>query len=186
MAQYKRQTAMKTGPGPGGGMGVMQKPKDLKKTVSFIWGYLKRRKLALILAGIMVLVNIGASLAGTAMLQPIIDRFLQPAVEISVAARFAGLFRGVVTLLCIYMASVGASYLQIRLMMQVAQHSINDLRHSLFDHLQDLSIRYYDTHTHGEMMSRFSNDVDTLNDALQNSLTSLFSSVITLASSGLC
>ena len=66
-------------------------------------------------------------------------------------------------------------------MLSATQRSINDLRRELFDHLQDLSVRYYDTHTHGEMMSRFSNDVDTLNDALANSLTSLFSSVITLA-----
>ena len=114
------------------------------------------------------------------MLQPIIDNFLEPVAEIPLAARFTGLFQGVITLLCIYLVAVCASYLQTRLMLTVTQRSINDLRRELFDHLQDLSVRYYDTHTHGEMMSRFSNDVDTLNDALANSLTSLFSSVIAL------
>lgn len=157
-----------------------RKPKNFGASVAFVWSYLKRRKAMLFLAAVMVVVNIGASLAGTAMLQPIIDNFLQPVEQIPVAARLAGLFKGVLTLLCIYLAGVLASYLQTRLMLSATQRSINDLRRELFDHLQDLSVRYYDTHTHGEMMSRFSNDVDTLNDALANSLTSLFSSVITL------
>ena len=160
---------------------AIRKPKNFGASVSFVWSYLKRRKAMLFLAAVMVVVNIGASLAGTAMLQPIIDNFLQPVEQIPVAARFAGLLKGVLTLLCIYLAGVCAGYLQIRLMLSATQRSINDLRRELFDHLQDLSVRYYDTHTHGEMMSRFSNDVDTLNDALANSLTSLFSSVITLA-----
>ena len=162
---------------------ALEKPKNFRGTIAFVWSYLRRRKLVLILAAVMVLLNIGASLAGTAMLQPIIDRFLEPATAggLTVAARFAGLARGVATLLCIYLVSVAASYLQMRLMLFSTQRSINDLRRDLFDHLQELSVRYYDTHTHGEMMSRFSNDVDTLNDALMNSLTSLFSSVITLA-----
>ncbi|WP_368233783.1 ABC transporter ATP-binding protein [Anaerotruncus rubiinfantis] len=160
---------------------AMQKPKNFKLSIAFVWGYLKRRKVLLILAGFMVFLNIGASLAGTAMLQPIIDNFLQPVHEITATQRYAGLASGVLTLLCIYLVSVAASYLQSKLMLNVTQGSINDLRRELFDHLQELSVRYYDTHTHGEMMSRFSNDVDTLNDALSNSLTSLFSSVITLA-----
>ena len=151
----------------------------------FIWSYLKQRQGLLTLAAVMVLLNIGASLAGTAMLQPIIDRFLEPATSghLEISARIAGLFRGALTLLSIYLVAVFAGYLQMRLMLVVTQRSINDLRRDLFDHLQELSVRYYDTHTHGEMMSRFSNDVDTLNDALSNSLTSLFSSVITLAQS---
>ncbi len=160
---------------------AIRKPKNFGASVAFVWSYLRRKKGMLFLAAVMVIVNIGASLAGTAMLQPIIDNFLQPVEQIPVAARLSGLLKGVITLLCIYLAGVCASYLQTRLMLSATQRSINDLRRELFDHLQDLSVRYYDTHTHGEMMSRFSNDVDTLNDALANSLTSLFSSVITLS-----
>ena len=131
---------------------AIRKPKNFGASVSFVWSYLKRRKAMLFLAAVMVVVNIGASLAGTAMLQPIIDNFLQPVEQIPVAARFAGLLKGVLTLLCIYLAGVCAGYLQIRLMLSATQRSINDLRRELFDHLQDLSVRYYDTHTHGEMM----------------------------------
>lgn len=175
----KQQTNMGGSHGPGQGR-IIQKPKNFKKTAVFIWGYLRQRKGMLILAAIMLLVNIGASLCATAALQPIIDNFLQPEIPLDAAARTAGLLSGVALLAGIYLVSVVASYLQVRFMMLVTQRSINDLRRELFDHLQELSVGYYDTHTHGEMMSRFSNDVDTLNDALANSLTSLFSSVITL------
>lgn len=160
---------------------AFQKPKKIKQTLGFIWGFLKQRRAALITALFMVLLNIWASLGATAYLQPIIDTFLQPVSgNLTVAERFAGLARGVIILLCIHLVAVIASYAQTRIMIHVTQSSINGLRRSLFSHLQELSVHYYDTHTHGEMMSRFSNDVDTLNDALANSLTSLFSSVVTL------
>ena len=160
---------------------AFQKPKNVRVTLKFIWGFLKTKQIALITALLMVLLNIGASLGATAYLQPLIDTFLQPiSGNPSIAERFAGLARGVVVLLCIHLIAVVASYVQTRIMIHVTQTSISNLRRDLFSHLQDLSVRYYDTHTHGEMMSRFSNDVDTLNDALANSLTALFSSVITL------
>lgn len=166
---------------PHGKQQAFQKPKNIKATLLFLWGFLKTKRIALVTAFIMVLLNIGSSLAATAYLQPIIDTFLQPVSgNPSIAERFAGLGRGVLILLCIYLVAIFASYLQMRIMIRITQDSISNLRRDLFRHLQDLSVRYYDTHTHGEMMSRFSNDMDTLNDALANSLTSLFSSVITL------
>lgn len=160
---------------------ALQKPKDFKGAIMFVWAYLKKHWGVMIIAAIMVLLNIGAMLAATSYLQPIIDNFLEPLTGgLTIADRFAGLARSVVVLLSIYLVSVIAGYLQTRLMLTVTQHSINELRRDLFEHLQSLPISYYDTHTHGEMMSRFSNDVDTLNDALSNSLTSFFSSAITL------
>lgn len=170
-------------PGPGARKGVrMEKPKNTRKTLAGLWQYLRRYRFLLAVAFAMVLLNIGASLAATSYLQPIIDNFLQPVGGgLSAAARLQGLTRGATVLFCIYLVSCAAAYGQSRLMVHIAQHTINDVRQDLFKHLQTLSIRYFDTHTHGEIMSRFTNDVDTLNDALQNGLTTLFSSVITLA-----
>lgn len=170
-------------PGPGHRKGVrIEKPKNTKKTLKSLWGYLSRYKLLLVIAFAMVLLNIGASLAATSYLQPIIDNFLQPVNgDPTVAARLAGLTHGAAVLFSIFLVSCAAAYFQSRLMVHIAQHTINDVRQDLFCHLQTLSIRYFDTRTHGEVMSRFTNDVDTLNDALQNGLTTLFSSVITLA-----
>ena len=105
------QSTMGGGHGPGRARAI-QKPKDFKGTVKFVWGYLKQRKALLFLAGAMVLINIAASLAGTSYLQPIIDNFLDPIYgNPTVAQRFAGLFRGIITLGCIYLVSVAASYL---------------------------------------------------------------------------
>ncbi len=170
---------------PGGGPGrgpnmVINKPKDFKRAVKFLWKYLKKNKFFMVLAFILVFINIIASLNATAYLQPIIDNFLDMELSLSLSERLNGLFNGVLTLLCIYLVSVFAQYFQSRIMIKVTQGTIRDLREDLFNHLQTLSVRYYDTHTNGEIMSRFTNDVDTLNDALNNSLTSLFSSAITL------
>lgn len=174
---------MAKGGGPGRHMAKpMEKPKNLKATVIFIWAYLKNKKVLLALAGLMVIINMGGALAGTAVLQPIIDNFLDPIKgNPTIEERFAGLARGIGLLGLIYVATVFGAYFQNRIMVHIAQKSINELRKDLFNHLQKLPLRYYDTRTHGEVMSRFSNDVDTLQDAVSNSLTSLFSSVITLA-----
>lgn len=173
--------ARRPGGGPGRGPNmVMQKPKDFKRAVKFIWKYLKKNKYLMFLAFTLVFINIIASLNATAYLQPIIDNFLDMELDLSVSERLSGLFKGACTLLLIYLVSVFAQYFQSRIMIKVTQGTIRDLREDLFNHLQTLSVRYYDTHTNGEIMSRFTNDVDTLNDALNNSLTSLFSSAITL------
>lgn len=160
---------------------MLRKPKNFKRAFLGIWGYLKHRKLLLFLAFLLSLVNIAASLSATAYLQPLIDNFLQPvSAGLSAAERLSGLARGVAVLFLIYLVSVFAAYFQTRLMMTLSQHTINEVRRDLFDHLQTLSVRYFDTHPNGEIMSRFTNDVDTLNDALQNSLMTFFSSVITI------
>lgn len=177
--------AMQPNRRPGGGPGrgpnmTMQKPKNFRKTIKFLWQYLKQSGFLMFIAFGMVVVNIIATLQATAYLQPIIDNFLESDLPLSNLERYSGLARGVIILACIYLAAVIAQYLQSRLMIRVTQNTIRNLRADLFNHLQTLSIKYYDTHTNGEIMSRFTNDVDTLNDALNNSLTSLFSSVITL------
>ena len=176
------------GPGPrrpGGGPGrganmVIQKPRDFKRAVKFIWRYIKKSKFVILLAFSLVLINIFSTLSATNTLQPIIDNFLDMELDITKAERISGLFSGALTLLCFYLLSVLAQYFQQRIMVKVTQTTIRDLREDLFSHLQTLGVRYYDTHTNGEIMSRFTNDVDTLNEALNNSLTALFSSVITL------
>lgn len=168
--------------GPGGAAMMVEKPQSIRRSLTFLWKYLQHRKGLLALAFAMVLLNTGASLAGTNYLQPIIDNFLDPATAAAgAAARLSGLARGVAVLSCIYLVSVVASYLQSRLMVRVSQTTINQVRRDLFNHLQGLSVRYFDSRTTGDVMSRFTNDVDTLNEALQNGLTTLFSSSITVA-----
>lgn len=160
---------------------AMQKPKDMKKSLFFIWKYIKTQKLEIFFAALMMLINIFTSLQATNRLQPIIDNFLQPITgNPTVAERMAGLLSGIIGIGIFYLISVIAAYLQSRLMLHATQKIINRLRNDLFSHLQTLPIKYYDSHTHGELMSRFTNDVDTLNDALSNSLITLLSCSLTL------
>lgn len=162
---------------------TVQKPKQWKRTITYLWKYLAPKKFLLLLAFLCVLVNIAASLGATAYLEPMIDQFLQPSNNtLTLAQRFAGLAHGTVVLSVIYLIAVLAGYGQSKIMLDIAQHTIYDIRTHLFEHVQSLSIQYHDTHTTGEMMSRFSNDVDTLNDALQNSMVMFFSSVVTIIS----
>jgi len=160
---------------------AVQKPKQWRRTIAYLWRYLAPKKFLLALAFFLILVNIATSLGGTAYLQPVIDDVLQPAsTALTLEERFAGLVHGTIVLSVIYFISVVAAYGQNKIMLDIAQQTIYDIRMHLFKHVQLLSIHYHDTHTTGEMMSRFSNDVDTLSDALQNSLLMFFSSVITI------
>ncbi len=160
---------------------TVQKPKQWKRTLTYLWRYLAPKKFSLVLAFLLVLVNIATSLGATAYLQPLIDNFLQPSSNVlTVEERFTGLAHGTIVLSLIYFVSVVAAYGQSKIMLHIAQQTIYDIRTHLFEHVQALSVHYHDTHTTGEMMSRFSNDVDTLNDALQNSMLMFFSSVITI------
>ena len=83
-------------------------------------------------------------------------------------------------LACVYLSGVACTYLQMRLMISVAQTALTDIRRDLFHHMQDLPISFFDAHTHGELMSRYTNDVDTLREALSNSVVQMLSSGITV------
>jgi ATP-binding cassette subfamily B protein len=160
------------GPGPGP-RGHFEKPKDARQTVFRLLGYLKPRKFALMLVIVLMLLSTGSSLAGSYFLKPLINNYILP-------GDFAGLARNLVILAGIYIAGAAASYGQTRIMVQVAQRTGNTLRRELFARLQSLSLRYSDKHSHGELMSRFTNDIDNIQMALDQSTVQLLSSAIML------
>ncbi len=177
MAEQKTtQTAPKMGgPGPHGGpRGGFQKPKHLKKTVRRLLGYLAHRPVLLALAILCLLVSTACSLAGSYLLRPIINNFIY-----SGATDFKGLGLSLLGLLAICLVGAAATYFQSATMIRLAQRGINRLRKELFDKLQDLPLSYFDQHTHGELMSRFTNDADNVQTAMEQSVVSLISSVLT-------
>jgi len=179
MANVKKQSQKIKGPGAGR---IIEKPKDFKGTLKFLWTYLKAKKVLLFITAILILINVFFSLAATNYLEPIINNFLQPVnTNPTTNERLTGLLNGVTVLFGLYVVSILAAYMQSRLMVYSTQKIINSIRQDLFNHLQTLSVRYYDTHTHGELMSRFTNDIDTLNDALNNSLTAFFTSILNIS-----
>jgi len=162
------------GGGPGGGPhgAHFERPKDTRKTLRRLLNYLKGRELTLGLVMVLMLLGTGSMLAGNYFLKPLINDYILP-------GDFPGLARALVVLGIIYLVGVAASYLYSRLMMITAQRTTNTMRRDLFDKLQELPLKYYDTHAHGDVMSRFTNDIDTVQMALEQSLVQLASSIVT-------
>lgn len=146
-----------------------------------------------------MLINTVTSLVGAYLLAPIIDKLwlaVKPDYEVNMSAaeriadgiisRFAGnstlsyVLAGILVLACVYLIGIAASYLQSRLMLKATQGALKTIREELFNKLSDLPVRFFDSETTGDIMSRFTNDVDNIGIMLDNSLVSLISGVITL------
>ena len=130
--------------------------------------YLEQDRLKIGLAFFCVLVSTVTSLAGAYMLRPIINQFIAPTD--GSAGSVSGLAGGLAVMAAVYMASVAASYLQSRIMLAVAQDALLRIRGDLFSRMQRLPVRFYDTSSSGDLMSRFTNDVDTIGNMLSLSL----------------
>ncbi len=175
MDNRRTNTPRPGGPGgPGGGpmRAVFERPKNAKKTILRLLTYLDNRKLALAITFVFMLLSSAAALAGSYFLKPLINDYILP-------GNFSGLARALVALAGIYLVGAGASYGQGRLMLQTAQKTTNRMRKELFVKMQALPLQYFDTHAHGDLMSRFTNDLDNVQVALEQSLIQLISSVIT-------
>ena len=163
--------------GPGGGpRGGYQKPKDTMKTVKRLMGYLTRSKLPLILVLFCLALSTLASVGGSYLLRPISNLVVDPTKSLS--EKVSGLAALIAVLAAIYVLGAVASYFQSFTMIRLAQRGINRLRQELFEKLQTLPLKYFDQHTHGELMSRFTNDADNVQTALEQSVVSLLSSVL--------
>ncbi|NLE75311.1 MAG: ABC transporter ATP-binding protein, partial [Chloroflexi bacterium] len=148
-----------------------EKPKDTRKVALRLLGYLKNRRWTLALVVALMLTSSAGMLAGNYFLKPLINDYILP-------GDFDGLARGLLTLGAIYLVGVAAAYGQSRLMINVAQRTSNTLRRELFTKMQGLPLRYFDGHTHGELMSRYTNDIDNVQLAFEQSVVQLISSAI--------
>lgn len=155
------------------GLVSVEKAKNPGRVITRLWSYFGRQKWLFILVVCFLLLNTAASLTGSYLLRPIINHYILP-------GNSTGLLRMVVWLLAIYLSGAASAFAQSRLMIVVAQRIVNTIRADMFSKMQRLPVRFYDTHTHGELMSRFTNDLDTVSEALNDSVTQVFSSFITL------
>lgn len=159
--------------GPRGPRGMaFEKPKDAKGTLLRLMGYLQQKRLALGLVLLLMMINTGSALAGNYFLKPLINDYILP-------GNFSGLARALVILGSIYLVGVIAAYFQNRTMVNIAQKTTNIMRRDLFAHMQKLPLRFFDSRTHGDLMSRFTNDIDNVQMALEQSLIQLLSSTLT-------
>ena len=172
MADTKR-TASGRGPGGHGPGGHgFQRPKDMKGTFKKLMHYVGRYKGSLVLVAVCLIVSSVASVATSYMLKPLLNNYIIP-------GDFPGLFRMLLLMGGLFVLSSLCSYAYARIMVHVAQHTVAALRQDLFDRLQELPIRYYDRHQSGDLMSRFTNDIDTVSEMLNSSFASIISNVLT-------
>lgn len=178
------------GPGGPGGMPGGGKPKETRAAIKRLLGYLGRDKGFVIAALVCVIVFSGATLAGSYLLSPIVDDLTNCANQVMKAAAgeradliAAGtllLLRGVLIMLVVYGVGVVANYAQQRIMIGVSQRALIRIRKDLFDHLQEMPVRYFDTNSTGDIMSRFTNDVDMIGELLNNTVIQLISGTISV------
>lgn len=152
-------------------MGEKIRAKNTRGTMIRIWGYLKRRKLGLTIAAIIIIATTGLSLLGPWITGKIIDEAIVPG-DLGKLERF------VVALIGIYILSSLLTWAQSWVMAGVAQSALQDIRTDLFDRLQILELRFFDERPHGETMSRLTNDVDNINQVLTESVTQIVSGVL--------
>lgn len=164
------------GHGPGGGRGMSKgKPKNARATVKRLLSYISKDKWKLIIVFACTLLNTLFSLAASYMLRPIINNLTQG------DDRITKLIQGIIAMVLIYLCGVLAQYIQQRIMIGISQNAIMRLRNELFDRLQNLPVRYFDANNKGDIMSRFTNDVDAVGEMLNSTVIQLFSGVISLA-----
>ena len=152
--------------------------KDVVKRLMSYIGHYKLRFAAVL---ICIVVNALAMVSCSLYLQTLIDSYITPLLQ-AAAPDFAPLFRSVLIMGCIYAVGILACLFYNRTMVSIAQGTLKRIRDEMFEHMQTLPIRYFDTYTHGDIMSHYTNDTDTLRQMLAQSIPQMFSSLITIIS----
>ncbi|MEE0700518.1 MAG: ABC transporter ATP-binding protein, partial [Anaerotignum sp.] len=164
--------------GPGRGVPIGRAKMD-KVTMNRLLSYLKEYKLRFTVVLFCILVSAVAGVAGSLFLQVVIDDYITPLLK-TASPDFAGLFQAVLTMAAIYLIGILATLFYNRTMVSISQGILKKIRDQMFSHMQRLPIRYFDTHTHGDIMSRYTNDTDTLRQMLSMSVPQMFSSIVTI------
>ena len=154
-----------------------RKPKNAKAAIARLFQYVGIHKVKIVIALIFVVLRTLANLAASYLLRPIINNYIVPGGG---AEMLKGLAMGLGVLGTVYLINIVATYLQSRIMVRVSQNTLEAIRNDLFTKVQKLPVRYYDNNSTGDMMSRFTNDVDNIGMMLDNTLVSVFSGSITL------
>ena len=152
-----------------------------KKVIIRLLSYIGHYKFRFICVLICILINALAMVCSSLYLQTLIDDYITPLLT-AASPDFAPLFRSILIMACIYLLGVLSALFYNRTMVTIAQGTLKRIRDEMFVHMQSLPIKYFDTHTHGDIMSHYTNDADTLRQMLAQSIPQMFSSLITIIS----
>ena len=151
----------------------------MKRTFARLFSYLRAYRFQLVLVLIGIVLSAGANIAGTYMLKPIINDYIVPWIG-SADPDFSGLIGQLAILFAIYTTGIIGAYLYNRLMIGISTGTLLQLRNELFTHMQKLPIRYFDTRTHGEIMSTYTNDIDAMREMISQGVPQYISSIISI------
>ena len=154
---------------------VVVKPKDTKATLKRLFQYMDKDKKKMILAIIFVIMNTVFTLSAAYMIRPIINLLLKPGVQVK------DLIPRLILMMAVYLIAACANYMQSRIMVTISMRAIKRLRGDLYHKLQKLPIQFFDEHNHGDLMSRFTNDVDAVGEMLSNTVVQLIAGVLSLS-----
>lgn len=198
MSKNMKMSGQRPGPGPGPGhgpgrnTGPVQKPKASKETIKRLLKYIAKDKMMLIIVFFCVIFSSATAILGSYLLRPIVNNLATDLSAVSalvkdsadykacLATGIANLIKGLLVMAGVYLLSVVLTYTQARIMIGVSQRALYSLRKDLYNKIQILPIRFFDERTTGEVMSRFTNDVDAIGEMLNNTITQLISGAITI------
>lgn len=172
MAERETGANSASAPRHGPNRGGYQKPKNLRLTIGKLMRYLGRYRFQLALVAVCILLSAACTVGGSYLMRPLINDYILP-------GDFSGLARMLAVMAGVYVLGALLSFAYARIMVRVSQSTVAALRRDLFAKLQSLPLKYFDAHTHGELMSRFTNDIDNVSEAINNSFASLLSSSAT-------
>ena len=168
--------------GPHGRRNMQPRPKvkDAKSTFKRLIGVIfKKYKVHLIIVFVCIIVSVLANVQGTMFIQSLIDDYIIPLLG-KPNPDFTPLLIAISKVALFYLLGAAATFAQAKIMVYVTQGTMKDLRCEIFSHMESLPIKYFDTHSHGDIMSVYTNDVDTLRQMVSQSMVQVFSSVITI------
>ncbi|MBE7031128.1 MAG: ABC transporter ATP-binding protein [Ruminococcaceae bacterium] len=157
------------------------KPKNIKKTIARLLSYLGMYRFRFVLVLVCILFSAVAEVAGSLFLKTLIDDYIAPMVG-QVNPSFLPLFNAILMMAGIYVVGIVSTFLYNFIMVEISQGILRHIRDTMFSHMQTLPIRYFDTHSHGDVMSHYTNDTDTLRQLLAQSIPQVFSTIITVIS----
>lgn len=168
---------------PHGSKGPGQKPQNAFAAFRRILGYMSEYKALLVLVVLMIIFSSLANIIGTSFLQIVIDDYLTPMLPENGGLNddlFSGFVATLAKMLLIYGIGAASTFIYARIMLHISTKTLYKIRTELFTHMETLPIKYFDTHTHGDLMSHYTNDTDTIREMLSNSIASFISSAITV------
>lgn len=149
------------------------------KTVKRLMKYVKQYRVSFIIVAVSIILSAVTGVIGSMFLQVVIDDYITPMLTQAVPD-FSGLLGAIITMAGIYLIGVIATFAYNRIMIMISESTIMTIRDDMFEHMQTLPIKYFDTHEYGDTMSRFSNDTDTLRQMISQSIPQFMSSIITI------